>query len=79
MEITKNVKKKVVEVVDIKCDICKKSCKDKVTGNLEFMKLSVNWGFGSKYDLESWEAHICEKCVDTKLVPIINFNKKKEL
>jgi len=75
MEIRKKVKKEVVEVVDIKCDICKKSCKNKVTGSLEFMKLSANWGFGSNYDLESWEAHICEKCVDTKLAPIVKFQK----
>jgi len=77
MEIKKNVRRTrtVEEVEDIKCDICKKFCKNKITGNFEFMKLSAIWGFGSDHDLEEWNAHVCEKCVGAKLEPIVKFQK----
>ena len=37
------------------------------------MKLEANWGYGFDKDLTYWKAQICEKCVDDKLKPLINF------
>ena len=72
MEI-KEIKTIPTEVItDIICDSCGESCcvmniGDATTPNFEYMTLKANWGYGSKKDLEKWEAHICEKCVDEKL------------
>jgi hypothetical protein len=65
-----------VVVKDITCDICGKSCLTDY--GFEYLTMKANWGFMSNKDLEIWEAHICEKCVDDKLVNLIsvNFNKK---
>lgn len=53
-----------LEVVDIVCDICGKSCWDK--GGLEFecASIVVNWGYHSKKDSERHEIDICESCYD---------------
>ncbi len=71
-------KKQVVEVlVDVICDCCGKSCKTQnIVGrtDFEFMTLSANWGFGSKYDMQSWSAEVCESCV-TKKLKFITFKK----
>ena len=71
----KKIKKKNTEVItDIICDCCGESCKVNIGGTekkpitqFEYMTLSANWGYGSGKDLEGWEAHLCEKCVDKKL------------
>lgn len=60
-------------VVDITCDCCGKSCNHGY--GFEVMTLSAHWGFGSNKDLQKWEAHLCEKCVDEKL-KFIDFNKE---
>lgn len=89
MEITKPVNKIQHVITDIICDSCGKSCKvDEIiienaaredNGQphyyFEYMKLEANYGYGSKYDLQKWTAHICEKCIEEKLMPIIKFSK----
>ena len=90
MEIKKTRKIEEEYVDDIICDSCGESCKKQeyVIDNedhpkygqkamsFEFMKLSAGWGYDSKKDMEHWEAHICEKCVDDKL-SFINFKKSR--
>jgi hypothetical protein len=77
MEIVKMVTKKVEELFDIKCDCCGKSCNTEThpdgSKSFEYMELKGHWGFNSKKDLEMWQAHLCEKCVDEKL-GFIKFN-----
>lgn len=75
MKIKKLIKKEVSELEDVLCDSCGNSCLDK-SGYFEFMDMKVNWGYGSKKDMEQWTAQVCEKCVDEKLT-FINFSKKE--
>lgn len=77
-------------VTDITCDICGKSCKvdEGVINNelrpdngnmyreFEYMTLTAHWGYYSNKDMQYWEAHVCEKCVDEKF-GFINFYKGK--
>jgi len=79
MIVYKNIKREVEEVHDVICDSCRKSCKtfldkNNTTYNFEHMTLSALWGFSSNKDLERWEAHVCEKCVDEKFT-FIKFKK----
>ena len=46
----------------VTCDVCGQKCV-----NFEYMLLDASWGYESKYDCQHWKAHICEKCVDSKL------------
>ena len=73
----------MITKTDVICDSCGKSCgvplnvpkpgkKPYVT--YEYMSLSTKWGYGSSKDCISYEAQICEKCVDEKL----NFIKFKK-
>lgn len=66
-----------LDVVDIICDCCGKSC-SKGDYGYEFLKLSASWGYTSKKDLEKWEAHLCEDCVDATL-GFIKFNISNSL
>lgn len=81
MKKTKKVNRSIDIVVDVICDCCGKSCKKNISRdgdfNLEYMTLSAKWGYASTHDLESWEAHICNKCVDKKLAKIIDFRKEE--
>lgn len=72
MKQYKIVEKKDLEVDDVICDSCGKSCYNGT--NFEFIELVNHWGYGSKHDMETWEAQICEECADTKL-NFINFKK----
>lgn len=76
MKKYKQVVKNDIEVEDVICDSCGKSCYN--GHNFEFMTLLNSWGYGSKYDMTTWEADICETCVDTKL-NFINFKKTKTI
>lgn len=72
MEIKKIKNIKTEVITNIICDSCGGSCVNKNIGSattpyFEFMTLKANWGYSSKKDLEKWEAHLCEKCVDEKL------------
>lgn len=53
----------VYDIVDILCDRCGKSCKNKY-GNFNFTTLSADYSFGSEKDGERHKADICEKCYD---------------
>ena len=59
-------------VTDVTCDCCGKSCNTEY--GYEYMTLHAQWGFMTEKDLEHWEAHLCEKCVDERL-GFIKFNK----
>ena len=65
MKIRKANLKEVVEVEDIICDCCGKTC-DTDTG-FEYLTMTAQWGFMTKKDFQKWEADVCEKCVDEKL------------
>jgi superfamily II helicase len=65
---------------DIICDICQNSCVSEncYDGNPEYNYLTINGSFGyfsKNKDCESWDAHICENCVDNFLEKIVCFNK----
>lgn len=77
MEITEKKTKEVDEIVDVRCDSCGNSCRKGDYG-YEYLTLKTNWGYASKKDLETWEAHLCEKCVDEKL-NFIKFNITKTI
>lgn len=66
--------KNIDTIDDIFCDICGKSCKTEY--GFEYLECNTVWGFNSNKDMESWTAHICEKCVDEKL-NFINFKKEQ--
>lgn len=62
---TKKISKKVDEVVDIICDSCGKSCKDKYEPhNFHFATIEAKWGYGSKKDGDLHKSAICERCYD---------------
>ena len=77
-------------IVDVTCDCCGNSCKvaEGIVDNearedygekyydFEYMTLSANWGYHSGKDLETWNAQICEKCIDEKF-SFIKFDKTK--
>lgn len=83
MEHKKRETKEVEVVSDITCDCCGHSCSKPygqvatLDDNFEYMKLEARWGYDSKKDMESWDAHICETCVDNYLVPLIKFRKRQ--
>lgn len=63
---------------DVVCDHCGKSCTDHPDFGPEFMLLKSSWGYNSRKDLETWEAHLCEECVDNYL-SFIEFNKTSSI
>ena len=48
------------KIIDIKCDVCKKSCGSDC--GFEYSMLVASWGYGSKFDGDNWHFHFCEKC-----------------
>lgn len=64
------VKKKVTEekIVGYECDICGHSCGVEISShgdeNQIFATLRGHWTYGSKYDTEDHECHMCESCYD---------------
>ncbi len=60
---TEAIDTEVVE--DVKCDICKESCRVKMNGYdmFEYATLHSNWGYGSDHDGDKTELHFCENCV----------------
>jgi hypothetical protein len=79
------------KIIEATCDICGADCmiplfrpmksdgdRDEHDINKEFegMELTATWGYVSHKDGESWEACVCEKCVDEHLSPLISFVKK---
>jgi len=90
MKKTEIIKSEREEVIDVLCDSCGESCRVElclplegedpkdVPHNFEYMRLKSAWGYGSDHDCETWEAHVCQKCVDDKL-GFINFKKTNYL
>lgn len=90
MKIIEQQKKQQKIVTDITCDCCGQSClKDsykidndsrpdhgEMSYNFEYLHMKANWGYYSNHDTETWEAHICESCVETKF-EFVDFNKGK--
>lgn len=70
MRIFKEENRPVKVVAGFICDCCDRSC-----DQAEFLELKANWGYWSKWDNEDWEAHVCQECVETKLMEIIKFNR----
>lgn len=79
------------KIIEATCDICGADCmKDlyrpmksqgdrdnhDIEKEFEGMMLNATWGYKSNKDGETWEACVCENCVDKYLSPIINFIKK---
>jgi hypothetical protein len=83
MRITKKIQKTEEILDEVYCDICGANCLNHLIDNdpddpKEFVGIHIKqaWGYLSNKDLECWEADICEKCVDEKLAPLINFKKE---
>jgi len=51
-------------LIDITCDICGKSCKDRADMNYEMVCLQGSWGYMSRKDGTNWCCDICEDCAD---------------
>ena len=90
IEETKKITTDAKVVKDIICDCCGRSCLKKMSdqngendssymdsGEFVYLDLSVNWGYYSDHDLETWSAQVCEDCVTGKLKEIIKFKIKK--
>lgn len=61
---------------DVVCDLCGQSCRDEHDFNYHYATLTATWGYGSGKDGETWEAHICEKCVDS--LPFVAKIRRRE-
>lgn len=64
MKHLKNKRVTELKLVDITCDICGKSCRDKMDMNYEMVSLSGSWGYCSHKDGTAWNCDICEGCAD---------------
>lgn len=64
-------------ITDVICDSCGKSCNDPFYG-VESMRLKANWGYASGKDFQTWQADICEQCVDEKF-GFIKFKKTSSI
>jgi hypothetical protein len=62
------------QVEDVICDACGHSCHN--GSNFEYMTLQNQWGYGSRFDMEVWQAHVCEKCVIERLIPMVSFQTR---
>lgn len=65
MVVKKKVTKEILDIVDVECDLCGKSCK---TGphpedNLSYGTLKFLGCYGSTMDGLRLEFHICDNCV----------------
>jgi len=50
-----------MQLTDVVCDNCGKSCKTR-DGNFEYGELNGDWGYGSRWDGEQHAAHLCQDC-----------------
>ena len=41
--------------------------------NFEYLTMNAKWGYNSVYDLEEWNAHICQNCVQEHLLKFVKF------
>lgn len=57
--------KEAVDVDDIICNKCGKSCKIDIGyghHNIEAIEVKHTFGYGSDLDMTSYELHLCEEC-----------------
>ena len=64
MDVHGKQTKEVEEVVDVTCDRCGNSCRDKINMNLEYAEMKAMWGYGSGKDCERHKIQLCEPCYD---------------
>lgn len=64
MRVFRDEQTYTTKLVDITCDVCGGSCRDKLDMNFELVTVSGNWGYGSLKDGTSWKCEICEDCAD---------------
>lgn len=50
----------VRRINDITCNLCGKSCCR--LGNFEALHFQENWGYGSPWDCQLWDGHLCPEC-----------------
>lgn len=78
----KHIKNKRVtepKLVDITCDVCGESCRDKADMNYECISLAGSWGYCSGRDTETWHCDICELCADKVKAFIESIGGKVEI
>jgi hypothetical protein len=81
MDITEIVQKQRIEIVDVKCDICDKSCKRDGCYDYDRVDIYHTWGYGSKKDGTTINCDICEDCwdkVENFIVNELKGNVRKE-
>ncbi len=70
MKVGERVPTTALEITDIICDLCGKSCwkgdpNNRKDGGFEYAELLARWGYYSdNKDTDKWECHICEDCCD---------------
>ena len=62
MKQYKNMRKTIKILDRVICDRCKKVLKKDSLDNVEGGTLSISFGYDSDYDLESYDADICDNC-----------------
>lgn len=67
MDVIKKTSELVDKLVDVTCDRCGKSCKDKIDMNIEYAEMKAMWGYGSNKDCERHKVQLCEPCYDETL------------
>jgi hypothetical protein len=48
-------------VTEYKCDKCGKESEDGFDPYIHTLR--IDWNYGSKFDLETWEVDLCEDCL----------------
>ena len=77
MRILKTVLVEKVEATSIVCNRCGMSfdCDEDFANNL-IHDFDIQFGYGSRHDLEEWNFDLCEKCVE-ELVAFFKFKPAK--
>ena len=63
MKVTKSVTKEIAEteVVETVCNFC---CKRNTDEFDDISSFTIQFGYGSKHDGDTWQLDICDKCAD---------------
>jgi hypothetical protein len=75
MQIKELVQK--MEITDILCDICDKSCYHENGYTPEYVCIDQSWGYSSNKDGTRTQCDICESCFDKVKDFIVNTLKGK--
>jgi len=51
------------KIVNVKCNKCKKESSKEMWGEVLFQQFGCSFGYGSRYDMESWSFDLCEDCL----------------